>query len=235
MRKRYFLLGALGGIAGLISQLPLAWVGPHFVPNGAGSDIRYSGTLWNGQVRGLDYIGTANFTFEPKKQFSTGLPVSFNSQSAAMSIFGQLSYKQLANLRFTGVLANLPTRDGRLKELAGHVDIRLSELQVDHGECSSANGLITTDFLALNEARWQWRGPVLSGPISCEGGDILFNLSGREARQEISANLRLSKNGQYAANITVQTDQAEAGVVLQLYGFEKQGPHYKLTEQGQWR
>ena len=235
MRKRYFILGLFGAASALISQLPLSWIAPHVMPAGSGQNIAYSGTIWDGQVRGLDFIGSANFKVSPKAWISGGLPFSFVSQSPAMSISGQASHKQLKDIRFLGVLAKLPTRDGRLKELVGQGNIRVNELQIKDEACSFAQGQVSTDFLALNQTRWQWKGPTLSGPISCENGDLLVNLVGRENRQTIRADLRLSKNGNYGANITVQTDQPEAGVVLPLYGFEKQGREYKLTEQGQWR
>lgn len=235
MRKRYILLGCLGAAAAVISQLPLSWIAPSFMPDGVGQDVHYSGTVWNGQVRGLDFVGTMNFKLNPKAIITGGLPLSFSTQSSAMSISGQASQKQLKDIRFAGTLAKLPTRDGRLKELAGRVDIHVSDLQIKDDGCASTSGQVSTDFLSLNEARWQWRGPKLAGPISCEGDDLLVNLSGQENRQIIRADLRLSKDGSYAANITVQTDQPEAGVVLPLYGFEAMGHEYKLTEQGQWR
>ena len=235
MRKRYILLGLLGAAGAVISQFPLSWIAPSFMPKGLGQNIQYSGTVWNGQVRGLEFVGLANFKLNPKAIITGGLPLSFTTQSPAMSISGKASKKQLKDLRFSGTLAKLPTRDGRLKELAGHVDIRISDLQIKDNGCASAAGQMSTDFLSLNEARWQWRGPKLAGPISCEGGDLLVTLTGQENRQIIRADLRLSKDGSYAANITVQTNQPEAGVVLPLYGFEKQGRDYKLTEQGQWR
>ena len=235
MRKRFILAAALGGVAALISQLPLSWIAPHFMPEGLGQDIGYSGTVWDGRVTGLDYVGTAQFNLSPKALLTGGLPLSFSSQSPAMSVSGQASQKQLKDIRFEGVLAKLPTRDGRLKELAGQVNIAVSDLQIRDDECVSAAGKITTDFLAMNQTRWQWRGPKLTGPISCEGGDLIVNLSGQENRQRIRADLRLSKDGSYAANITVQTDQPEASAVLPLYGFEAVGRDYKLTEQGKWR
>ena len=235
MRKRYFILGLFGAALALISQLPLSWIAPHVMPAGSGQNIAYSGTIWDGQVRGLDFIGSANFKVSPKAWISGGLPISFVSQSPAMSISGKASQKQLKDIRFSGILANLPTRDGRLKELAGQVNIRVDELQIKDEACSFAEGQVSTDFLALNQARWQWKGPTLAGPISCADGDLVVNLLGNENRQVIRADLRLSKNGVYGANITVQTNQPEAGVVLPLYGFEKQGQEYKLTEQGQWR
>jgi hypothetical protein len=235
MRKRYILLTCLGMVAGLTSQLPLSWVAPYFLPVGLGQTVSYSGTVWGGQVRGLDYIGTANFKLSPKALFHGGLPITIASQSSAMSIFGNASKTKLQDIQFSGILAKLPTRDGRLKELAGQVNIRINELQIENNGCVYASGQVLTDFLALNRSRWQWQGPILSGPISCEGGDLLVNLSGQENRQIIRADLRLSQNGSYSANISVQTDQAEAAVVLPLYGFEKQGRQFKLTEQGQWR
>jgi hypothetical protein len=235
MRKRYVLLGIVGGAAALISQLPLSWVAPHFLSNEMGQDVGYSGTVWDGQVNGLNFIGTADFKFSLRKLIGEGLPLRFVSRSPAMTISGMASPKALKDIRFSGTLAKLPTRDGRLKELAGNVTINLDELQIQEEKCASAQGKISTDFLALNQSRWQWKGPVIAGPISCEGGDLLVNLSGQENRQIIRADLRLSPNGSYSANVSVQTDQVEAGVVLPLYGFEKQGREYKLTEQGQWR
>ncbi len=222
-------------MAGLVSQLPLSWVAPHFMPAGLGQSISYTGSVWDGQVRGLDHIGTADFQLDLKALMSDELPLSFASQSPAMTTSGQASPRQLKDIRFSGILAKLPTRDGRLKELAGQVIIQVKELKIEDGGCAFAAGQLSTDFLALNQSRWQWQGPSLVGPISCEEGEILVNLSGRENRQIIHADLRLSKTGSYGANITVETDQIEAGVVLPLYGFEKQDRQYKLTEQGQWR
>ena len=235
MRKRYILLVSLGAFTALLSQLPLAWIAPHIIADGLGKNIHYSGTIWNGQIKGLDVVGQTTFQFRPTSILKGGLPLKFASQSTAMTLSGRASRNTIKDVRFSGVLAKLPTRDGRLKELAGQVDILVSEIQIKDETCGSAQGQVSTDFLSLNRARWQWQGPKLSGPISCEDGDVIVNLSGRENRQTIRADLRLSKDGSYGANITVQTNQPEAGVVLPLYGFEQQGRDYKLTEQGQWR
>lgn len=235
MRKRYFLSAGLGVAVAVISQLPLSWLAPHFMPEGLGKDIAYSGTVWDGHVTGIDYVGVANFKLNPRAFLGGGLPLSFETQSPVMSISGRASQTQLRDIRFSGVLSKLPTRDGRLKELAGTVDIRVDDLQIKDSGCASATGKVSTNFLSVNRARWQWQGPEISGPISCEGGDLLASLSGNESRQRIRADLRLSADGSYSADITVQTDQPEAGVVLPLYGFEAVGRDYKLTERGQWR
>jgi len=235
MRKRFIALGVLSAVIAGIINLPLRWVAPHVMPDGLGQNLTYIGTVWNGQVSGLDYIQTANFTLNPKALVSGGLPLAFQTRSNAMAVSGQASQSRLNDIRFTGTLAKLPTRDGRLKELAGQVNISLSDMQIEDNNCRSAQGQVSTDFLRLNRARWQWQGPELKGPISCEDGELVVNLLGKDNNQNIRADLRLFKDGRYAANFTVQTSQPEAGVVLPLYGFELVGRDYKLTEQGQWR
>lgn len=235
MRKRGFVVSAiLGGLAGLVPHIPLAWVGPHVLPEELGQNIRYKGTVWNGAISGLDYLGEAQFSLCPKTWMKGGLPLSFQTQSSAIQISGLASQAALKDIRFAGELGGLPTRDGRLKDLIGQVDIRIDEM--DYGKsCNSAQGRAETDFLMRNEARWQWRGPKLSGPISCDAGDMIVSLAGAENRQTIRADLRLSPLGTYNAEISVRTSQPGAGVVLPLYGFEQRGGEFKLTEQGQWR
>lgn len=235
MRKRFIALGVISAAAAILINLPLKWIAPHLMPEGLGQAISYTGTIWDGQVRGLDYIGSANFKLSIKELFLNGLPLEFKSESPAMLISGKASQTQLKDIRFIGTLAKLPTRDGRLKELAGQVNILLAEMQIAEGNCTSAKGQITIDFLMLNRPRWQWQGPELTGPIRCENGELVVNLMGKDNNQNIRADLRLFKDGRYAANFTVQTSQPEAGVVLPLYGFELVGRDYKLTEQGQWR
>jgi len=235
MKKRFIVLAlVIGGSFAALSQLPLAWVAPYVMPSQIGQNIRYSGTVWDGAISEIDYLGTAQFQLSPKTFFSGGLPLTFHTRSPAMHLSGQASKTRLQDISFIGQLAQLPTRDGRLKDLKGSVVINVSELLVGEG-CLSATGIATTDFLTQNKARWYWQGPKLSGPISCEEGDLIVELSGNESRQRIQADLRLSKDGSYRADISVQTNQKEASVVLPLYGFEQVGREYKLTEQGQWR
>lgn len=235
MKKRAFVLMTVLGVSlGITPQLPLAWIAPHIMPDGLGSNIQYSGTVWNGKVSGLDFIGDAQFKLNPKLIVKGGQPLSFQTSSGAMQISGKASRNQIAGFNFTGQLAKLPTRDGRLKELAGEVNIQIADLKFNKN-CESATGQANTDFLSLNKGRWQWQGPVISGPLSCEDGDLIAKLSGTENGQTIKADLRIVPNGDYRANISVRTPQAEAGVVLPLYGFEKKNGEFQLTEQGKWR
>ena len=116
MKKRAFVLMTVLGVSlGITTQLPLAWIAPHIMPDGLGTNIQYSGTVWNGKVSGLDFIGDAQFKLNPKLIVKGGLPLSFQTSSDAMQISGKASRNQIAGFNFMGQLAKLPTRDGRLK------------------------------------------------------------------------------------------------------------------------
>lgn len=235
MKKRVYGLASLcGAMLAALTQLPFAWVGPHLMRDGMGPNVRYSGTVWVGQITGIDYVGTAQFKISIKHLASGKLPLSFSTSSPVMTLSGGASHKRIEGLKFYGQLAGLPTNDGRLKELAGDVNIDVSELEFNN-ECILATGKVDTDFLTKNQARWQWRGPFLSGPLRCDEGDLIVQLSGSENGQIIQANLRIKVNGAYRADFSVRTSQQEAGVILPLYGFENRNGVFHLTEQGKWR
>jgi len=235
MKKRIIGLVCLCAAAvGAVGQLPLAWIGQHIIPDVMGSDIRYSGTIWEGHISGVDGIGDLHFRLSPKVALSGGLPIKFQTSSSAMILSGKASHKRIKDLRFSGPLTAIPTRDGRLQNLAGNFDVQLSDLHFNKA-CVSAKGRVNTDLLNRNHNRWQWRGPILSGPIICEDGDFIVKLLGSENAQIIQADLRLAVDGQYRADFSVRTAQPEAAIVLPLYGFEKKDGEFHLTEQGKWR
>ena len=235
MKKRFIVAISLSAaVLGIVSQLPLTWVAPHIISGAMGANASYSGTVWNGHVRDIDYVGRANFKLSPKAFFSDKLPLSFQTASPVMKLSGKASRSWIKDLKFSGQLADLPTTDGRLKELAGEINVQVSELNYSH-KCLSAMGQASTDFLQRNKGRWQWQGPFLKGPLSCDNGDLIVNLAGTESGQNIQANLRIAAEGAYRADFVVQTPQAAAGVILPLFGFEKRGSEFHLTEQGKWR
>lgn len=235
MKKRF--IGAISLFAmmfGIVSQLPLAWVAPHVISNAMGPNVSYSGTVWNGYVRGIDFVGNANFKLKAKALFSSELPLSFQTSSSVMKLSGKASRSWIKDLKFSGQLARLPTTDGRLKELSGEINVQVLELNYDD-KCISVKGQASTDFLQRNRQRWQWQGPFLKGPMSCDNGDLIVKLAGAENGQNIQANLRIAVEGAYRADFVVQTSEVAAGVVLPLFGFEKRGREFHLTEQGKWR
>ncbi len=100
--------------------------------------------------------------------------------------------------------------------------------------CEAATGTIRTDVLKRNKARFQWQGPELSGPINCENGEIVATLSGQDSRTEIEAVARINLSGSYRLETSVSSRDPEAAALLPLYGFQRSGGRFTLTEQGQW-
>ena len=92
MKKRIIgLVCICAGGLGVLSQIPVAWVAPHILPDGLGTDIQYSGTIWDGSINGLDIIGNTQFQLNPKSLFSSDLPLSFQTSSLVMQLSGQTS------------------------------------------------------------------------------------------------------------------------------------------------
>lgn len=231
--RRWILPAALGGITAFIWALPLAWVGPTAMPAETKSlapELRFGGTLWNGHVSGLPILGSANYNLSPLAR-----RVDIEAGDGRNYFSGRIGRSQLENSEFRADLNTIPFKDGRLQGLQGEVAAKISEMTFTETGCETATGTARTDVLQRNGGSIQWTGPNLSGPIRCEAGAILADLTGQDSQQTISALIRLSPDGTYHADVTARTDRAEADAVLPLFGFTRAGRDFKLTEQGRWR
>lgn len=233
MRRVYFVLASIVAIATMIAALPLAWVAPKFIPDIAGKNLRYSGTIWQGSVSGVDLLDRLNFQLKPQSLFSP-LPLRINAGNGVNKLAVQIGRKRLKGLDLQLNVAELPLPDQRLAGLEGMANILVSKASFD-ALCHDAEGRVRTDILQKNKQKFAWTGPHLEGPISCQDGNVVFDLSGRDSTQAIEAKITVETAGGYKADITVQTSQAEAAAVLPLFGFSQTPQGFKLTEQGKWR
>ena len=230
---RWVLPALLSGLAAIVAYFPLGWGAGIFVPEDVKTiapDLSYSGTIWTGTVSGLPILGTANLDISP---FSRRVHlVSGEGRNYASAELGPNSAKDV-NLRID--LSDLPLSDDRLKGLRGELSAKISEIILNDQTCQTATGSLQTDVLQRNGGLIEWTGPELSGPIRCEDGALIADLSGRDAQQTISALIRMLPDGSYRAEITVRTVRAEADAILPLFGFTRSGQNFILTEQGRWR
>jgi len=123
--------------------------------------------------------------------------------------------------------------DGRLSNLTGVFELAARNIRFN-GDCTDVAGQVSTDILTQNEALWQWRGPPLSGPITCENDVLTTTLSGNIPGQSVEAVLKIIPDGTYQIRAVINTNTPEAGLVLPLYGFEAQGERYTMNEAGRW-
>ncbi len=231
--KRWILPAVVAGLAAGVAALPLDWIAPFAVPSDMQAnapDLEFHGTIWDGRVTGIPVFEASNFKVSP---FARRVDVQAGDGQNFFT--GRVTPSSVHDVQFWADLSTFPFTDGRLQGLKGDVSFTLSEVSYDKSGCASAIGDMRTDVLQRNGGAIQWTGPELTGPIRCEGGSIIADLSGRDTEQVISALIRLVPNGSYRADITVRTERGEADVVLPLFGFSRAGGDFKLTEQGRWR
>lgn len=233
MKKRIVLLCGLSAIAALATQFPLTWAAK-FLPDNVPNTIRYSGTVSQGSAVEPSLFGRAIFK---TNVFSRS--AKFIYSDGVYSGEGQLTIGGIKDLRSNGYVEGLSRIDRRAANLKGQYDLSLDSLEFGKSgaACAQASGEFSTDVLSANYAYWQWRGPMLSGPISCEDGDLLARLSGDSQSGgivvSVQGDVRISGDMTYRVDITVQTPDPRAGAILPLYGFDDAGAgRYSLVETG---
>jgi len=230
---RWVIPALLSGLVAIVAFFPMSWAAGWVLPDSVKSvapDLTVRGTIWQGSLSSLPIFGTANLDIAPQNRtlkFQAGQDRNYAS--------GTLSPTEAKNLDLRLDLASIPFTDGRLQGLLGNFTAEISEAQYNDQGCQSAVGKARTDVLMRNGGKIDWTGPELTGPIRCEDGALIVDLSGRDAQQSIAALIKLAPNGSYRADITVQTNRVEADAILPLFGFSRSGQSFKLIEQGNWR
>ena len=230
---RWIFPALLSGLVAIVAFFPMSWAAGWVLPDSvksAAPDLTLRGTIWQGSVSGLPIFGMANLDIAPLKR-----AVKVQGGQARNYASGTLTPTKASNLDLRLDLASIPFTDGRLQGLQGDFTAEISEAQYKDQICQSAVGTASTDVLKRNGGKIDWTGPELTGPIRCEDGALIIDLSGQDAQQSIAALIKLAPNGSYRAEITVQTNRVEADAILPLFGFSRSGQSFKLIEQGNWR
>lgn len=234
MRKRWIILGAVLAIGGaVISQLPLSMVAPK--AEFAGKPLKYSGTIWKGQVFGTN-AGTLNLETSLGRFFSGQNPVHVNGGPQGLSLQAEAGPGGLRALKVEGSMQSLALRDPRVGAVSGNFKLDVPDMKILK-VCDYAEGTAWTDFLSQNAATFRWQGPAIEGPVRCEDGRIIVDMAGQDDVAEITAKVTIGLEGSYRADITAKINpsiEPFAGPSLTQSGFHKDGGLYKLTEQGTW-
>jgi len=245
--RRYILFALLWASVCGIVFIPARWAAT-LLPDSAKVNIvpqSISGTLWNGQAKILlpktswpmsatykAHAGAALFGRPYAKMQLSG--TGFTARGNA-GIWGQNNIR-LKDSTAEFSIAQLPVGDPRFAGLLGQVFLTLDDLNIKNG-CKAASGQARTNVLTANKTRWQWTGPPLSGPISCDNDAVLAALRGSDADYNVAINLRIYPDGIYGVDVTVNpkgTPPPELGIVLGLLGFETDADgRSQLKEKGQ--
>lgn len=231
-RLRFFSFLAAVLIA-CLAHLPLRWIGVIAVPQTPDFQPVFIGTVWDGAVANVPQIGSIKTKLSLGDMLTGAPPLSFKSSAPYLSFAGTAGLGGAVNVTIDGDMRGLSSVDPRFSGVRGTYEIT-AEKMVVRETCTSGEGTVSTDVLTKNAALWQWQGPELAGPISCENGDIVMALSGSDRLQDIDAVIRMSFDGTYRAEVEVVSRDERAGSILPLFGFEPLAGSYRLNEAGRW-
>ena len=218
----------VGLLVGLLTRVPLAWVLGDSL-SGLDANARAVGTVWRGAVVGIDGL-------PPIQTRLRGTEVELTADGPTLTLRARAGRSSLRDVALSSPIAALARFDPRLAGLDGEAAITLQRVEFAQGRCTAATGTAATDVLASNAARWSWQGPALSGPVTCEEGELVLSLEGEDASQAATARLRIDPAGPYRTEVGLSTNEPGAGLVLPLFGFEPAGTdRWRLSESGSWQ
>lgn len=229
-QKRYLVLACLSMVTALLSQFPASWAAKLA---GLPPAVKLGGVVWNGYVPPINAVPPIRYKTRLGGLFGDTPLIEFNGSGNGLSLDGTAKLNKVSQLTLRGDAFFLGQIDGRLSNLQGVFNLNARDIKFN-GDCDGVSGQISTDILTRNKALWQWEGPALSGPITCENGILTSTLSGNIPGQSVEAVVKIIADGTFQIRAVINTNTAEAGLVLPLYGFEAQGERYTLNEAGRW-
>ena len=190
---RYIWLTALLVLGIAIARFPANWAAKVALPD---VPITLGGTIWNGFVPPINAVPPIKFTTKPIGLLTDAPVLEFSGAGNGISINGEANQNELTRVTMTGDAVFLGQIDGRMKNLMGRFDMVVGNLPLG-GNCEGVSGTVSTDILTRNAALWQWKGPPLSGPVTCENDILTSTLSGNIPGQSVEAELKIMPNGNY--------------------------------------
>lgn len=233
MRKLISTLVVLAALVASISSLPLRWVGDFVSPHIGKTPIKFGGNLWHGFASLPDDNGYIDIQTRPFSVFKGQRPIRFETRGAPFMATGRAGWGQLSDVNISAPLQALVKRDARLYGLSGNTVMAISALDF-RGDCS-ASGSVTVDNIFMNYPGWKWQGPKMAGPITCDDGEMIFDLSGKQLGDDIRLLLGIDRNGGYDLRLSFSTRDPGADLALPLLGFENRGGIWTLVEKGSWQ
>ena len=204
--------------------------------NARDPSVRYavaSGTVWNGRVENVMYgiqpVGDVAFRTNLTALLTGVVSGEFSLSGGSITGEGKVSSglggrTRLADIRAMGGTRDLLNLQQEVRDLNGQFRLNLSELVIDNQHCETAEGTVWTDILTRTEARWNWIGPELSGPVSCADGDLLVVLSGATpAGERVNASLEVGLDARGSFFAEVFTQNSDTANALSLLGFVSEG------------
>lgn len=202
------------------------------------SALRVTGSIWNGRIEraafGDRLLGDVSLGLDPEALLAGDMRLQWRLAHPGIDGEGELQRLAdggvaIAKTRLAGRLQALPT----LIPLDGELRFEAGRIAFGPGTCEASAVRLWTDALARSRAHLDWQGPVLEGRAVCRDGALLLPLAGADGTSRIMLEMRLTPDLDYAADLSVTTEDIRLQRRLRLLGFTAgAGGVYRLRQTG---
>lgn len=129
----------------------------------------------------------------------------------------------LKDLKISGDTANVPGMPPSIARADGKFTLDIKDVKFAEGLCEAASGEVWTD--ALTKVNYKgWVGPELRGPVTCAGGKLQVQASGKAATgEDVLASLNIGQHLDMEMTATVANAGQGATDALTSLGFVAEG------------
>lgn len=136
----------------------------------------------------------------------------------------------IKNLKIDGTTGLVPGMPPAAAQADGKFTLQIADLKFDNAVCESATGEVWTDALTRVDVQG-WVGPELRGPVTCQGGKLLVQASGKAATgEDVLAVLNISPSLDMDMTATVSGASPGAAQALTQLGFVDEGGTLTLRQ-----
>ena len=181
------------------------------------------GTIWHGQLSGIEWNGNAAGNIELQLPLLSALSgkghdvvwvAPFGSARANVRI--RPDGVSFDNLTATVEPSAIPGIDQRLASLEGTITLRDGAGVLDRQRCRALSGNVSTDLARQVAIRFGRDWPLLAGTLACEDGVAVAGLAG-EATDGTAINVKIG--APRSLNVQVSNSGPDVTGALQLVGF----------------
>jgi len=202
-----------------------------------------SGTVWDGEIRGIVVEGQPIGDLEVRLK---ALPLLLGRVDTDAGLIGSgidVSGKLTIGLRMVSIrdldasvdLERLRLRDTLGQRLRGTFDAEIDEIVFVGGDCRRASLTASTDTLAKSLGAFASRGFTISGEGRCEEGRLVLPMEGAGPDAAVDVMLSLSGAGDYSSRLAVIPERTELGLFLKNFGFREEGDAFVTDRAGHVR
>lgn len=200
-----------------------------------------SGTIWRGVLHGVSLggarVGDVAFTTDAfallggaaRAKFSVNGGALRGDGAATVNLFKKVT---LRNVAVTLDLSAFRTMRVLDQPVQGAARVTISRLDLTGDRCARAEGMVTTDVLAVVAQAYNKHGFPMSGALACRNGELSLALAGHDDGLSATAELRLKKGFKIASSAALKSADPEIALALQTLGFRNEGGVWRAETRG---